>query len=439
MPTLRLTDAAAHRLKAQPGERVEYFDRLLPGFGLRVSGPTASRRELHKAWFVFYRVHGRLRRLTINTYPALSLKDAREEAREALRAAKRGDDAAALKRANRERRPDTVEAVVDDFMQRHMQGKRRAESYIAATRGIFDNHVLPRWRGRDIGTITRRDVIELLDAVVDQSTRRKNGRRAGGPIAANRTLAAVSRLFTWALHRDIITATPAARVERPGPEARRERALSGDEIRELWPLLDALGYPFGPFFKVVLLTGQRRDEVAAMRWAEIDEAELVWMLPAERTKAARAHTVPLSPLAAELIADCRRQVLATWKTLGAHVFTVTNDGPITGFSKAKARLDKAIVLARAAARAQAGAEGEPEKLKRWTIHDLRRTAATGLARLGVQRLVISLVLNHIDRSITAVYDRHAYLGEKRHALEAWANYLAKLTAPPGANVVQLRG
>src|SRR5262249_45586284 len=154
-------------------------------------------------------------------------------------------------------------------------------------RALFDNHVLPRWRGRDIRTISRRDVIDLLDTVIAK----------GKAITANRVLAAVRKLFNWALQRDMVDANPAARIDPPGAETRRERVLSPDEVRCVWPEIDGLGYPFGPFFKLVAATGQRRQEVAMMRWDEINEAERTWTIPSERTKAVRAQVVPLSTLA----------------------------------------------------------------------------------------------------------------------------------------------
>jgi integrase len=218
-------------------------------------------------------------------------------------------------------------------------------------------------------------------------------------------------MFNWALRRGIIEATPAALVERPGEETRRDRTLKAEEIRVLWPGFGALGYPFGPFFQMALVTGQRRDEVARMRWADIDIGEQLWVLPPEATKASRVHAVPLSPLSIALLEGL--------PNLGTYVFTTTRDRPISGFSKAKARLDAMGTSDGANAVAVAP----------WTIHDLRRTAATEMGRLGVSRFIIGKVLNHADRSVTGIYDRHQYLREKREALETWAGYLTQLVSP----------
>jgi integrase len=219
-------------------------------------------------------------------------------------------------------------------------------------------------------------------------------------------------MFNWALRRGIIEATPAALVERPGEETRRERTLKAEEIRLLWPRFAALGYPFGPFLQMALATGQRREEVARMRWADINFGERLWVLPPEATKAARGHVVPLATLAMALLEGLPK--------LGTYVFTTTGDRPISGFSKAKSRLD-----------VMGTSDGTNTCiLAPWTIHDLRRTAATEMGRLGVTRLVISKVLNHADRSVTGIYDRHGYLQEKRNALGAWVSYLDGLVHTP---------
>src|SRR5262249_20352362 len=201
-----------------------------------------------------------------------------------------------------------------------------------------------------------------------------------------------------------------------------------------------LGYPFGPFLQMALATGQRREEVASMRWRDIDEAECIWTLPSETTKAGRAHIVPLSSLAMEILSEARQSAMqlhgrepdqpVSTPNLPVYVFTTRGDRPISGYSKAKSRLDKSFALTR-----------EKERLSKpeaWTIHDLRRTVGTGLGKLGVSRFIIARVLNHADRTVTGIYDRYEYLDEKRHALEAWGQYLGNLIVPRGADVVPMR-
>ncbi len=422
MPKLKLTAAAVERLKVERGSRVDYFDAALAGLSLRVAGPTGSRDGCVKTWSVLYRVAGqkKVRRLTIGSTALYSLAQARERASEVIRAAAAGRDPAAEKQDERSRKPDTIENLVEDFVAKHLKKKNRSDSYVSGTESTFANHVIPRWRGRDIKSITRRDVAELLDEIASAtvtSGRREKGVGIGGPIAANRTLAAIRKMFNWALQRGIIETTPIVRFELPGSENRRERTLSADEIRELWPLLTKTGYPFGTFLQMALLTGQRRDEVAGMQWRHVDLVEKIWTIPSEGTKAGRAQVVPLSDFALSILNAVPR--------LGACVFTTTGDKPISGYSKSKVRLDALVLKERK--RANVEEDGETVMFLHWTIHDLRRTVATNLGRLGVSRFVIERILNHADRSVTGIYDRHEYLDEKRKALEAWAQALEKLS------------
>ncbi len=438
MPKIKFTDAAAQRLKAPAGGRIDYFDVSLPGFALRVAGPTDRTPEGRRTWTLFYRYGGVQKRLSFDPpYPALSLAEGRRKAGNAMAELAEGKDPAATKadaKAAAARAPDTFANVADLFIKRSLEAKGRAPRYIEGVRQNFQNHVLPHWGERDIKSITRRDVIELLDAVMDHGSvmKRCDGKQhtaPGGPICANRTLAAIRALFNFALRRGVIDSTPVALVERPGEETRRARTLNADETLAVWRAADGLSYPFGPFFRLALLTGQRRDEVGGMRWADLDLDAGTWTLAAEATKAGREHVVPLTASAIEILQRLPRKAHATDRGVkpSPYVFTMAGDMPVSGFSRAKRRLDQAI------AKARDGAALAP-----WTIHDLRRTVATEMGRLGVSRFVIGRVLNHADRAVTGIYDRYTYLDEKRHALDVWAQYLGNLTQPPGENVVPLR-
>jgi integrase len=423
MPTCKLTDAAVQRLKGLPNKRVEYFDVAEPGFGLRLSG-TAEKPI--KTWILLYRVKNGgafvdkrlpVKRLTIGRYPTYTLQEAREKAREAKKLAERGidpatarkDAAAAAQRAAREMR--TLASVADEFMVRFMEKggrKQRPHSprYIAETRRNFANHVLPVLGARDIKSIARRDVIKLMDDIADDT----------GPIAANRTRAALSTMFNWALRRDLVEANPVAQTEPPGQEKARDRVLSDDEIIAVWKAAGELGYPFGGFVQMLLATGQRRSEVAAMCRQDVDGD--IWIIPAGMTKARREHVVPISAIAMQILEKCE------WIS-DTYVFTTRRDRPIQAFSKAKAELDAAL-------------EQIGGSLPQWTLHDLRRSCATGLGKLGVSRFIIERVLNHADRGVTGIYDRYEYLDEKRAALEAWGGYLISLTSPgTPSNVIKL--
>jgi integrase len=182
--------------------------------------------------------------------------------------------------------------------------------------------------------------------------------------------------------------------------------------------LDTLGYPFGFFLKFALVTAQRRGEIAELRWSDIDATSRTWELPAAGTKADRAHVVPLSPPARAILSDVPR--------IGEFVFTTRGDRPLGGFSKAKERLDRVLAGDGGNPLTPSGDAVSEVPPAPWTIHDLRRTAATGMGRLGVSRFIIGRVLNHADPSVTGIYDRHEYLAEKRQALEAWGSYLETL-------------
>lgn len=459
MPSIKMTDKAIENLTAPVGKRVEYFDAGYPGFGLRVSatkGETDNKVKIRRTWVFLYRFGGKLHRLSFGAYPALSLANARKQASAALSLISEGKDPGAVqaaKKAEAARRPDTVANVVDDFIKRHLEGKKRAPAYIAGTRQNFDNHVLTRWGQRDIKSITRRDVINLLNSVSEDGsdTKDKDGKKKhleGGPIAANRVLAAIRALFNWAVSQDIISTTPTTLVRRPGEEQGRDRTLTADEIKAIWNAAIGMGAPFGDFFKIALLTGQRREEVATMRWADLDfEHKIpvkdsnkqltmdcpIWTLPAESTKNGKIHVVPLASEVVEILEAIPHKAMklpSGGTQPSPWVFTTGGERPISGYSKAKLSIDAKITAA--------FAENEQPPLAPWTIHDLRRTAATEMGRLEVQRFTISKVLNHTDRTITGRYDKFEYLREKRHALNTWARYVDGLVNPkPSADVTDL--
>ena len=226
-------------------------------------------------------------------------------------------------------------------------------------------------------------------------------------LTANRVLAAIRKLFSWAIQRGIVAASPVAGVTPPVAEKARDRILTGDEILQFWKATTELGYPFGDLAKMLLLTGQRRNEVAQMTWGELDLDRALWTLPGERTKNRKPHEVPLSDAAMGIIAAMPRI-----QTAGGFVFTSNGRTRIANFSRGKTALDSAM-------------HGE----NHWTLHDLRRTAASGMARLGIALPVIEKALNHSSgsfRGIVSVYQRHSYADEKRNALQAWARFVLSL-------------
>lgn len=398
MPILKLSDKGMAALKLPPeGQaQIDYWDSLTPSFGVRVS------RGGRKAFFVATRIDGRLRRLTLKpAFPALSLADARTEARKMIADAQAGIDPEARKAAVRaaaaKRKRNTFGAVAADFIESHAKKlKSRAQ-----VERLIRVELLPHWADRPIASITRADIKTLLRDKAKVSVS-----------SADRLLPQISKIFAWALDEEIIAASPAMRLPQLGDATERERVLSPDEIRTAWAAFDRMGYPFGPLFKMLLLTGQRRSEVAGMKWSELEADG--WLLPATRSKSKSGHRVPLSTFA--------REILVSLPQLGDHVFIARADKPVRGWSKAKARLD--------------GLCSTP--IPDWHLHDLRRTAATQMRSLGVDRLTVSKILNHAEAGVTRIYDRHAADPEKAAALERWANRLREILAgKTGGKVVTL--
>jgi len=225
------------------------------------------------------------------------------------------------------------------------------------------------------------------------------------PIHANRIASYLGTFGQWAEDDGRIEESPFVRLKRFGKEESRDRALSNPEIRTVWQACAGMG-AYGLAVRFMLATGQRRSEVAGAEWTEFDIERKLWVLPRERTKANRAHEIPLSPIALSILDEARKS------KAGQYVFSVHGSRPVSGWSGSKVRLG-----------ALAGAE-----LPAWRLHDLRRTTSTNLARLRVERLVISKILNHAEGGVTKAYDRYAYLPEKRKALDAWGARLEAIVA-----------
>lgn len=407
---MKLTAATVDKI--QPTEkRQEIPDALCIGLYFIVQ-PTGK-----KGWQVRYRHSGTHRRMTLGAYPVLSLADARQRARDALAAASDGRDPAEEVRAAKAPKPeddrDKIKVLIGQYDKRHLSSLKSG----AVVRRELDRFVVAKWGERDIHTITKRDVIDLLDDIAD----------SGRVVTANRIRAYLNKFLNWAVERDIIPMSPATGVKPVAKEASRDRVLSDDEIRWFWAACEAEGFPFGPLGKVLLLTGQRLNEAAQISDAEISGD--LWHLSASRTKNARAHDVPLP--------DAVQAVLGAVERIAGKpgfIFTTTGTTPVSGFYKARASLAEAME------KAAAEEQGQPVEIPRWTFHDLRRTAATGMARIGTPVRVTEAVLNHVSGTgggIVAVYQRHDYAAEKRQALEAWARQVLRIVEGKAENVVSI--
>jgi integrase len=404
MPTLKLTALTVANAKPAAHGRAEYWDATLPGFGLRVTEKGA------KSWTVMYRVNGKQRRATLGAFPALSLSDARDRARELLRAAEKGGDPAAAENADEPSQPaapaNLFDDVIAEFVDRHCKPRNRG--WRRQERDL-QREFLPCWRGRPIANITRSDILAALDKISDRSSPRR----------ANRYLALLKKLFSWCAERGYVDASPAAVVKPPGREVSRDRVLSDAELVAVWRACEAAGHPFGQMFKLLIVTGQRLGEVATMARPDIDHGKAIWTVPADIAKNGVPNAVPLSSLAVQILDEATNGSGGSPGSDGNGLVFPARNGSgnsASGFSKAKANLDKALA-----------ADGH--QLPPWRLHDLRRTAASGMAQCGVQPHVIERVLNHISGSqagVAGVYNRFGYLPEKRQALDAWANHLLSL-------------
>lgn len=412
---MKLKAATVETLQATD-RRQEIPDDLCTGLYLVVQ-PTGK-----KSWQVRYRHGGVHRRMTLAGFPTLSLADARTRAREVMAQASEGRDPAEEVKAAKAPKPeddrDKVSVLMGQYHKRHLKGLKSGD----VVKRELDRFVVKAWGERDIHSITRRDVIDLLDGIAD----------SGRVVTANRVRAYLSKFLNWAVERDILPMSPATGVKPVAKEASRDRVLTDDEIRWFWQACEAEGFPWGPLGKVLLLTGQRLNEAAQMTDAEIRGA--VWHLPAERTKNARAHNVPLTDTVRDVLDAVER--VADDKGVVRYIFTTTATTPVSGFFKARATLAEAMEKIAAKER------GEPVEIPRWTFHDLRRTAATGMARLGIAVRVTEAVLNHVSGTgggIVGVYQLHDYAEEKRRALDAWAGFVLSLVQGQADNVVRLEG
>lgn len=396
--------------KAKPTDkRQEVADAACPGLYLIIQPGGA------KGWAFRYRFDGRPSKLVLGSVPAMTLAEARRAAAEARDKLDMGKDPAAEKRSAKaaplpHKPTDTFTHVLADYSQRHLTKLRSGGD----ARRTLELYCTGKWGDRLLRDITRRDVLDLLDDITSE----------GKTTTANRVRVLLSGLFGWAVGRDIIPASPIIGTKPPVKEQSRDRVLSDDELRWLWQSAGEAGQPWLQLVRLLILTGQRRGEVAEMHDDELDGD--LWRLPAHRTKNGRPHEVPLSKPA--------REVLASLDRLGPYVCTTTGTEPFQGFSKGLKSV--AAKMAEMAEKER----GSTVTIPHWTLHDIRRTVATGMARVGIPVRVTEAVLNHVSGTaagIVAVYQRHDYADEKRQALEAWGRMVDDIVNGRSANVVRL--
>ena len=392
MPKKALNARFVDSVKPTPGRRVEYFDQTVTGLALRVT-PTGA-----KSWTLLYRnKRDKLRRLTLGTTEELSLAKARDRARDELYSVWKGADPATAKQSAK--RAETIGELADLYMEKWAKPRKRSWK---ADDNLLRRKVLPKWRSRAIADIGRQDVRQLVESVAE----------SGAPIVANRVAALLSKLFAFALDRDLVSVNPAVRIPRPGKEQTRDRVLTEDELRAVWTACGALEEPaMTAFYRLRLLTAQRGGEVASMRWQDVNLAAGWWTIPAEQSKNKLAHRVPLTASVLAMLTDLRASVDA-WARART---TAGKDAP-----------EPVYVLEGARGKRQQSEAAATFGVTDFRGHDLRRTAASMMASGGIPRLTISKILNHVERTVTAVYDRHSYDAEKAAALTWWDAKLAAI-------------
>lgn len=401
MPTRALTAAVVERIKPPASGQIEFFDQGYPGLALRVSYGGA------KTFVYFYRSYGKLKRMTLGRAPAMSLAEAREAWRIARNAIERGEAPKAPKKTAAEIEADSFAAIADEWVRRDQKKNRT----VGEVNRVLERDVKPKWGHRPIVSISRRDVIELIDAVADR----------GASTQARRLHSYLHRLFRWSVGRGIIPLNPMSDLPKIGAEVRRDRVLDDAELAAVWGAADVIGWPFGPAVKLLILTGARKSEIGDLRYSEVRDG--IVSLTGSRTKNGEPHRIPLSALAREIIAEVPRIDDSDF------AFTTTGNTPVSGWTKPKMLID------------QKAAEILGRPLEPWRIHDLRRTVATGLQRLGCSLQVIEAVLGHTAGSragIVGIYQRHSFDPEKAAALEAWGRHVDRLINPAQSNVVELR-
>lgn len=394
----------AFRVDQDQGRDV-WHDTKVAGLGVRVSWTG------RKVWQVIYRVAGdrTKRRLDIGTYPALTLADARDRARAIINEANAGNDPADKKR-ERKKAP-TWEKLAEEYIELYAKKRKRTWK---SDENILQKDIVPAWRNKKPQDIKRKHVIDLLDDIA-----------ARAPIQANRTLALLRKIYNWAISRDIVEVNPCLMVQAPSQENERDRVLAEKEVKAVWVSCDRVGRAWGDAIKLMLITAQRRGEVMAMRWGDVDLEAGWWTIPAEEAKNALAHRVPLTAPALAILKDRQELAGGSEKCKGeAWVFESPKqrEGRPTAHISNPNRTVNNI----------RDHVAELLKIKvdqvDFRLHDLRRTAASYMGSMGIARLVISKVLNHVETGITRVYDRHTYDAEKREALDAWAERLMSIVA-----------
>ncbi|MEQ1552217.1 tyrosine-type recombinase/integrase [Sphingorhabdus sp.] len=399
--TIRTIEAS----KPCPGRDVYTWDSGLRGFGLRVTPKGV------KSYVLQYRVDGGpARRTTIGIHGSpWTTQTARKEAERLLMLVRQGvDPVEEARNAKRREKVLNFSSYCDQFVELYLQANW-PDTWPEQQR-ILENVLKPRWGKKALTALKRADMVKLMDDYADRPGSRKV------------IHSLLRKLFNWAVDREDIEISPLAGMKAPKACPSRRRVLGQEELICLWQATGQASWPWGPFARLLLLTMQRRQEVAEMDWSEINLEAKTWTLPAERAKNDEAHIIPLTEMAVAELA-------ALYPQERGFVFSTTGTTPVSGYSKAKRLLDERMLKVMQRRQKERGGDPQSVKIDDWRLHDLRRTGATNLQALGIPIEVTEAVLNHISGTragIAGIYNRYKYEPEKRVALEAWDSRLQEM-------------
>jgi integrase len=432
MSNIRISKASVDAAMPLASSDVILWDDRIAGFGLKVT-PAGLKVYIYR-----YRLakpgqasQTAPRKYTIGRHGDLTPEQARKRAQELAAMVAQGVDprqqdldAIAAREASttlveeqaRVERDLAFSRIAKLWLEHYQNDMERRASSVAMATLVVNRYLTPALGNTPMPHIGRTQLQPVIDSI---PSHKRGIRRA--------VFAYSSVLWGWSIRRGHIDVNPVLAMEKPPAPAARERVLTDNELTRVYKAAETLHPIWAAFIKLLVLTGQRRSEVAGIGWEELDRATATWTIPASRAKNAKAHLVPLAPAAVWLL-DAQAGGVE-WPQRG-YILTTTGRTPVSGISKAKAALDKAM--------SNEGAMVDP-----WRLHDIRRTVATGLQRLGVRFEVTEAVLNHVSGSkggVAGVYQRHDWADEKRSALEAWAGYVEQLmTGITDTNVVRIRG
>lgn len=388
MPEVKLTDQLVRSITTAKS-REEFNDTYKKGLGLRVT------KKGSKSFIYRYRINGKQKRYTIGRYPAISLAQARSISDDLYVQVKQGVDVHKVKVKKRHQNLTTVVDLAERFKKEHLPGLKKSTADDYERR--IDNHIIPGLGHLELKSIERHEIITFLKKIASKT-----------PIQSNRVRAVLSSMFSFGINLALCDDNPVRLIKPMGKEKSRERVYTESELKEIWKAINKEKQPFRQILKILLYTGQRLGETRNMKWSDIEGN--TWTIPAKDTKAKRQNVVPLASQVMDIINEMRK--INGGRT---HVFQSTarkRDMPIQHLQYAARRVAKA------------------SQVSDFRIHDLRRTAATFMAISGVERTVLGKILNHKslagDSSVTAIYDRHDYLDEKKEALENWGNNLEQI-------------